>query len=178
MPPELAARFAEAERQPRFRQAMRPPPRFLWWMNLALLIVVVGGVTVGIWVLAFTARDFADDRGKGASIAGIVTALMAFAGWVGLRELRTRTTGAPRSVLASVAEKSEDNDLSIGSATRYRVCRATFITRGGEVESHELEPSLFDELRVGEIGVVYFRDDTVIEFRQVLAAAQAENPAT
>ena len=164
MPPELAARFAEAERHPRFRGAMRARRSALAWVNLALLVLIVGGVTAGIWVVALTAEDFADDRGKGASVAGVVTAVMAFGGWVGVREWRARATGKPRSVLAVVGDKAEDNDLSIGSATRYRICKATFITRAGDVEERKIDPALFDDLRVGEIGIVFFRDDRVVEW--------------
>jgi hypothetical protein len=156
------ARFAEAERDPRFRAAMRRRPSALAWVNLALLVLIVGGVTAGIWVVALTAEDFAEDRGKGASVAGVVTAVMAFGGWVGVREWRARATGKPRSVLALVADKAEDNDLSIGSATRYRICTAKFVTRAGDVEDRKVDPALFDELRVGEIGIVFFRDDRVV----------------
>src|SRR5688572_27613927 len=76
VPPELAARFAQAERRPEYRAAIRPAPRGVRWVVLALLVLVVGGVTAGIWVVAFTADDFADARGTGASVAGIVTAVM------------------------------------------------------------------------------------------------------
>jgi hypothetical protein len=177
VPPELAARFAEAERHPAYRAAMRPRPSALAWVNLALLILIVGGVTAGIWVVALTAQDFAQDRGKGASVAGVVTAVMAFGGWVGVREWRARATGKPRSVLAVVAGKEEDNDLSIGSATRYRICKATFVTRAGDVEDRKVDPALYDELIVGEIGIVFLRDDRVVEWNGLVAPKGAAGAA-